>query len=33
MHYGTPPSEAEITEIVDRVLLPALGAPTTAASQ
>jgi AcrR family transcriptional regulator len=32
MHYGTPPSEAEVTEIVDRVLLPALGAPTTAAS-
>ena len=27
MHYGTPPSDAEITEIVDRVLLPALGAP------
>jgi len=26
MRYGSPPSEAEITEIVDRVLLPALGA-------
>jgi AcrR family transcriptional regulator len=28
MHYGSPPSETEITEIVDRVLLPALNAPT-----
>lgn len=27
MHYGSPPSQAEITEIVDRVLLPALAAP------
>jgi hypothetical protein len=27
MHYGSPPSQAEITELVDRVLLPALGAP------
>lgn len=27
MHYGSPPSETEITEIVDRVLLPALTAP------
>jgi len=26
LHYGGPPSQAEITEIVDRVLLPALGA-------
>jgi len=26
LHYGSPPSQAEITEIVDRVLLPALGA-------
>lgn len=26
MHYGSPPSEAEIVEIVDRVLLPALSA-------
>jgi hypothetical protein len=31
MHYGSPPSETEITEIVDRVLLPALGAPAAAA--
>ncbi len=30
LHYGSPPSETEITEIVDRVLLPALGAPTPA---
>jgi AcrR family transcriptional regulator len=30
MQYGSPPSQAEVTEIVDRVLLPALGAPTTA---
>jgi AcrR family transcriptional regulator len=30
MHYGSPPSPAEITEIVDRVLLPALTAPATA---
>jgi hypothetical protein len=27
MNYGSPPSESEITEIVDRVLLPALAAP------
>jgi hypothetical protein len=27
MHYGSPPTESEITEIVDRVLLPALAAP------
>jgi AcrR family transcriptional regulator len=27
MHYGSPPNEAEITDIVDRVLLPALSAP------
>ena len=27
MHYGSPPTEPEITEIVDRVLLPALAAP------
>jgi AcrR family transcriptional regulator len=27
MHYGSPPSQAEVAEIVDRVLLPALGAP------
>ncbi len=27
MHYGSPPSEADITEITDRVLLPALSAP------
>jgi hypothetical protein len=27
MHYGSPPSETEITEIVDLVLLPALAAP------
>jgi AcrR family transcriptional regulator len=27
MHYGSPPTEAEITEIVDRVLLPAITAP------
>jgi hypothetical protein len=33
MHYGTSPSEAEITEIVDRVLLPALGAPAAGAAQ
>ena len=26
LHYGSPPSQAEITEIVNRVLLPALGA-------
>jgi hypothetical protein len=26
MQYGCPPSETEITEIVDRVLLPALSA-------
>jgi len=26
LHYGSPPSHAEIIEIVDRVLLPALGA-------
>jgi AcrR family transcriptional regulator len=26
LHYGTPPSAAEITEIVDQVLLPAAGA-------
>ena len=26
LHYGSAPSHAEITEIVDRVLLPALGA-------
>ena len=25
LHYGTPPSPAEVTEIVDRVLLPAAG--------
>jgi AcrR family transcriptional regulator len=31
MHYGSPPSEAEVTEIVDHILLPALGAPGTAA--
>lgn len=32
MHYGSPPSQAEITEIVDRVLLPAaLSTPATAA--
>ena len=31
-HYGSPPSQAEITEIVvDRVLLPALTTPATAA--
>ena len=29
LHYGTPPSRAEVTEIVDRVLLPALGAAPT----
>jgi len=27
MHYGSLPSQVEIAEIVDRVLLPALGAP------
>ena len=26
LHYGSPPSHTEITEIVDRILLPALGA-------
>jgi AcrR family transcriptional regulator len=31
MHYGSPPSQAEITEIVDRVLLPALSTPATTA--
>jgi AcrR family transcriptional regulator len=31
MHYGSPPNETEITEIVDRVLLPALAQPTPAA--
>ena len=31
MHYGSPPSEAEITEIVDCVLFPALSGPATAA--
>lgn len=33
LHYGSPPSEAEVTEIVDRVLLPALGMPPAAASR
>ena len=27
MHYGSPPTETEIAEIVDRVLLPAVAAP------
>lgn len=31
LHYGSPPSEVEVVEIVDRVLLPALGAPPGAA--
>lgn len=26
LHYGNPPSQAEIADIVDRVLLPAVGA-------
>jgi AcrR family transcriptional regulator len=29
LNYGTPPSRAEVTEIVDRVLLPALGVTST----
>lgn len=33
MHYGSPPSESEITEITDRVLLPALAAPAANASR
>jgi hypothetical protein len=31
MHYGSPPGEAEVTEIADRVLLPAPGATPAAA--
>ena len=32
LHYGGPPSHAEISEIVDRVLLPAAGATSAAAA-